>query len=138
MTEVFKFLLDAVDLEGTVVEKRIIEKFSAKNAPKSVYKLKSTDTNLSRNESMYTTEQLEKFKKQLKDHLYFFGYTNHPDEVNKTAFFEFEKHEKADLANFKKFQTMNEIIIADLNKTKDTIPNFYFNNGGFASKSFPP
>ena len=63
MTEVFKFLLDAVDLEGTVVEKRIIEKFSAKNAPKSVYKLKSTDTNLSRNESMYTTEQLEKFKK---------------------------------------------------------------------------
>ena len=62
MIEAFKFLLDAPDLEGTVVEKRILEKCGAKNAPKSVYKLKSTDTNLSRNASMYTPEQLEKFK----------------------------------------------------------------------------
>ena len=42
-------------------------------ASQSIYKLKSTQT-LNRNIGLYTTEQLEYIRTELKDYLYFFGY----------------------------------------------------------------
>ena len=59
MIEVFKFILDEPSLEGTVVEKRILDRCSLKNEPKSIYKLKSTSTNLSRNQELYTPELID-------------------------------------------------------------------------------
>lgn len=56
LLDCFKFLLDAPSIEGTVVEKRIIENCSLENKPKSVYKLKSTSTSLSRNQELYSNE----------------------------------------------------------------------------------
>ena len=62
---------------------------------------------MQKNAGMYSNEQLNKLKRELKDHLYFFGYTNHPVEEHNTAFFNYEDHEESDLVNFNKFKTLN-------------------------------
>ena len=54
LLEVFKFLLDTPNIEGTVVEKRIFENCGA--ASKELYKLKSKSNNLNRNIDMYSQE----------------------------------------------------------------------------------
>ena len=41
MKDLFRFLLDVPNIEGTVLEKRIDEKCAPKNSPKALYKLKS-------------------------------------------------------------------------------------------------
>ena len=87
LVECFKFILDVPSLEGTVVEKRILEHCSPKNAPKSVYKLKSTSTSLSRNQGLYSPELIDQIQNTLKDYLLFFGYTKHPELEHNTAFF---------------------------------------------------
>merc|ERR1712061_212644 len=49
LVELFKFLLDAPSIEGTVVEKRIHDEAGSGNSTKAIYKLKSSSTNLNRN-----------------------------------------------------------------------------------------
>ena len=56
MLECMKFILDVDSIEGTIVEKRVLEKCSKGNAPKTHYKMKSTSTSLSRNIGEYTDE----------------------------------------------------------------------------------
>jgi hypothetical protein len=41
---------------------------------------------------------------ELKDHLLFFGYTNHPEIDHNTAFFQYAQISKEDLAQFKDFE----------------------------------
>ena len=41
-------------------------------------------------------------KTELKEAIYYFGYAN--VEGNPTAFFDYEEHSEADLANFEKFR----------------------------------
>ena len=70
--EMFKFLLDAPSIEGTVLEKRINEKCTHKSAPQAVYKLKagsSQNTVHNKNAHMYSEEQIARLKQTLKDHL---------------------------------------------------------------------
>ena len=134
MVEAFKFLLDVPSIEGTVIEKRILDK-CGKNIPKSLYKLKSLEQNLNRNIGLYSPELLEQMKTKLKDHLYFFGYINHPLVKHETAFFEFDRHEEADLANFSAFKNLNEKALAALEKTPGSTPeptfDYHFNTGDF-------
>ena len=52
LTDLFKFLFEVDSIDGTVLEKRIIDKCGV--PPQSVYKLKSNSTSLSRNVGMYT------------------------------------------------------------------------------------
>jgi hypothetical protein len=47
-------------------------------------------------------------KDQLRDMLFFWGYTNHPNEENPLAFFNFEDINAEDLSTFKKFEELNE------------------------------
>ena len=54
--DLFRFLLDAPSIEGTVLEKRINEKCNGQNGPKSLYKLKHTPTGLNPNAHMYNEE----------------------------------------------------------------------------------
>ena len=130
--DVFRFLLDVPSIEGTVLEQRILEKCSKKTAPKAVYKMKKF---LERNPDMYSEEQLIKLRTELKDHLYFFGYTNHPEEEHSTAFFNYEDHEEADLGNFNMFKTLNENALASLGSTDastaDAMPDYHFNTANF-------
>ena len=67
-------------IQGTVVEKRINDLTDKGLTDKPVYKLKApTKTlNLSKNRSAYTEEHIESMKKELKDMMLFFGYTNNP------------------------------------------------------------
>ena len=84
--DLFKFLLDTPSIEGTVLEKRIEEKCGLKSKPEAIYKLKPKSGN-NQNAHMYSEQQIATLKKQLKDFLYYFGYTNHPTEENDTSFF---------------------------------------------------
>ena len=89
LNEVFRFLLDVTSIDGTVVAKRIQDVAAEGYEAKAVYKLKSTSTNLNRNAFMYSEEQIDFLRQEMKDTLYYFGYTNHPTEENDTAFFTF-------------------------------------------------
>ena len=106
--DVFRFLYEVESIKGTVLEKRILEKCCGENRPKPSYKLKSTSSSLSRHADLYNDELLAKMKQELKDQLYFFGYTNHPEIEHNTAFFEYKTHDEADLASFNEFRRVNE------------------------------
>ena len=103
MLECMKFILDVDSIEGTIVEKRVLEKCSKGNAPKSTYKMKSTSTSLSRNIGEYTDEQIDHMKVELREFLHFFGYTNHPEVEHNTAFFEYNDQTEKDLSEWKSF-----------------------------------
>lgn len=134
--DTFKFLFDVKSIEGTVLEKRIDEKCGQQGGPKALYKAKPSGTGLNRNAHMYNEKQLDRLKVQLKDFLYYFGYASHPKEENDTAFFEFATHEQEDLAQFKRFSSQNEKMLASIGQTdrynvvvKDASTNerlFYF------------
>ena len=72
---------------------------------------------------------------KLKEQLYFWGYVHHPLMQHETAFFEYERNEEADLANFSAFKTMNEKALADIGETPGSTPDesadYRFNEKGF-------
>lgn len=76
LKEMFAFMLEVDSIDGTVLEKRLIEVCSTEHTTKARYKLKSTSSNLSRNQGLYTKEQLEYMGKVMQKHNYFFGYAN--------------------------------------------------------------
>jgi hypothetical protein len=83
----FEFLLDVEDLEGTNANRRIDE-FAAKGKEASQsYQTKTTTGVPNAHSKRYTPELLAYIKQELGHLLYFFGYTNHPVEENKTAYF---------------------------------------------------
>ena len=133
LCEMFCFLYEVKSIEGTILEKRILEKCASGSGPKAAYKLKSTSTSLCRNAHMYTDEQLDFIKTELKDQLYYFGYVENPDEEHNTPFFKFESHEDEDLDNFKMFESTNERSLLDLTIMSEErkIPDYHFNSGDF-------
>ena len=56
LLDLFRFLLDAESLEGTLCERRIKEVTATDFTTKTLYTLKSTSTNLSRHRSMYNDD----------------------------------------------------------------------------------
>ena len=119
LLDCFRFILDQPSLQGTVVEKRIKERCSLENQPKSSYKLKSTSSSLCRNQAMYSPEQIELLKEILKEYNLFYGYTNHPDINHNTAFFNYTKQSPDDLSQFKAFQKRNEESLSEVFKVSE-------------------
>jgi hypothetical protein len=86
----FAFLLDVPTIEGTVVQKRIHDSCAKGTETKTVYKLKSTTKNVSKNVGKYRPEDIKYMKEEVRDYLYYFGYVNHPTEEHHTACFEYD------------------------------------------------
>ena len=72
-------------------------------------------------------------KQELKDQLYFFGYTNNPEIEHNTAFFEYETHDEADLATFNEFRRVNEKSLAAVTQQLPDAerPDYHFNTKDF-------
>ena len=51
---------------------------------------------------------MEFIKQEIGPFLYFFGYTNHPDQDNINEYFTYETHEKENLERYYGFKTLNE------------------------------
>ena len=48
----------------------------------------------------------------MKNFIYYFGYSNYPDETRSdTPFFEYAEHSAADLAKFKEFEVANTKVL---------------------------
>ena len=109
----FAFCLDVPSIEGTVCEERIKQVTAKNNAERAIYRLKSTSKSLSRNIDMYTQMHIDAMKDQLKDFLVFFGYTDHPSELNDTNFFTYKREDgtsalsEQDLKSFKGYLDFN-------------------------------
>jgi hypothetical protein len=90
LMDLMRFVLDVPTLEGTIIEQRV-KTLAQESAEKGAhYKLKNTSGNISKNAHMYTSEQMEYLKTELKDFNLFFGYTNNPHGENQAAFFDYE------------------------------------------------
>ena len=91
LMELFCFMLEVPSIDGTVVEKRIIDYCAKGSDAAAVYKLKAQPTrNLSRNAGMYTNEQLEYMKEHAREFLYYYGYVDHPTQADPdTTFFKY-------------------------------------------------
>ena len=92
LNEIFRFILDVPSIDGTVVEKRIKDVAAEGSESKAIYKLKTTSTDMNRNAFMYSEEQMDFLKQELKDTLYYFGYTNNSTYwfQHETSFFEYK------------------------------------------------
>ena len=63
LRELFRFLLEVPSIDGTVIEKRIVDYCEKGNSSAAVYKLKfDPKSNLSRHFSVYSPEQIEFIK----------------------------------------------------------------------------
>ena len=80
------------------------------------YKLKPTTGKFNVNASMYTEEHIAYLKEKFAPYLYLFGYTNHPEKENSTAFVNFEDHKPEHLEKYYGFRKINEEAIAKLVK----------------------
>ena len=131
------FMFEVEDIKGTVLEKRIHDSCAKGTESKSVYKLKSTSKNVNKNIDKYAPEDLDKWKKQLRDFLYYFGYVNHPTEEHHTPIFEYGDgldkvpHDMAKLNElFYGFKEHNKRMIAKVAKRRaegGEAPVFKFN-----------
>ena len=133
LCEMFSFLYEVGSIEGTILEKRIVEKCAGGSGPKSAYKLKSTSNSLCRNSHMYSDEQMDLMRTELKDQLYYFGYIEHPEEEHNTPFFKFESHEESDLDSFKEFEQVNEKSLQAVlvQPSEEERVDYHFNSGDF-------
>ena len=110
-------MLDQPTLKDTVLEKRIND--TANSKPKSSYPLKS-DVMLNRNIQMYTEEQKEYIKTELKDFIQYFGYVDNPnDPQNLTPFFKYEDHCEEDFQNYNGFKKHNQNVLSKLGQAKE-------------------
>ena len=74
LTDLFRFLLDAESLDGTLCERRIKEVAASGFSTKTAYALKSTSTSLCRNRHMYSEEQMATMREELAEMIAFWGY----------------------------------------------------------------
>ena len=83
-----KFLCNTKEIKGTNAERRIQEVIAKGKDATVTYQLKDSTRVLNPNVNKYSLEQLEFIKEELKDIIYYFGYSNVADEVdNITGFF---------------------------------------------------
>jgi hypothetical protein len=96
------YLLEAGDLEGSNVERRIDEVVAKGKSAATTYRLKSTTGQFDVHSSKYTPELRSFVQETLSDQLYYFGYAN--VEENPTGFFQFDEHTPENLALHNKFR----------------------------------
>ena len=60
-------------------------------------------------------------KHELREILFFYGYTNHPNHKSQTAFFDFDEFTKEDLEGFNKFLQMNEEMFRHIEEPREPI-----------------
>jgi len=118
LEDMFKFILDLEDLEGTNVQRRIKEVIAmgAKAAALPNYKLKKDTGKFTANMKRYNEEELSYIKEHFGHMLYFFGYTNHPEESHATEIFNFDEHTPENLERFNGFRKFNAEAIKDVTK----------------------
>lgn len=104
---VMKFLLGVPDLKGTNAQRRI-EQIVADKGASQPYRLKATTGKFNIHAPKFNKEQIEAIKDANANLLYKFGYSNHPQEQNKTAFFDFAQHKPEHLADYYGFRKINE------------------------------
>ena len=85
LTDLFCFLLDVPDLDGTVCEQRIRFAYKQDKNQKTVYKLKTESKSLNRNGDMYTEEQRAILRKNLRDYNHFCGYAKDLEQRQHTG-----------------------------------------------------
>jgi len=108
LMKLFAFLLDEEDLTGTNCERRIDEVVAMGSGASVTYKLKNTTGKFNVQAKRYNEEQIEYIKETLDSQLYFFGYANHPEEENATAFFDFADHKPENLEQHYGFRKLND------------------------------
>ena len=96
LTDIFRFLLNAPSIEGTVINQRIKDLTSkGKDGMPTVYALKKQQDkkSLMKNAKCYSAAQIKVLKEKLREELLFLGYTNSPnpaDEKHETEFFHYD------------------------------------------------
>jgi predicted metal-dependent phosphoesterase TrpH len=80
------------------------------------YATKKTTGKFNAHKSKYTDAQIERIKATNAEYLYYFGYANHPDQENHTAFFEFKDHKPEHLEQFYGYRKDNEKFLKQLAK----------------------
>jgi predicted deacetylase len=99
-------MLELEDVEGTVIQERIIETIGKGKEANQLYKPRSGAMN--KNMHRYSKELIEYIKEKAGYLLYFFGYVKTDD--NPTGFFEFDTHSEENLKfnyGFKEFNQRN-------------------------------
>ena len=113
---IMKYLLDLDDISGTNAQRRVDQVIDMGAASSQTYKLKSTTGKFNNAKGRYTDAQIKLIQEMNADHLYYFGYANHPTEENKTAFFEFNEHKKEHLDKYYGFRKDNQKFVDKLAK----------------------
>ena len=120
LIDVFRFLLNAPSIEGTVIEHRIKEMASkGKDGQPTVYALKKPQDkkNLMKNGKAYSAAQMKVIKENLRQELLFLGYTNSPnpaDEKHETEFFHYDDLTEEDNKMYRHFEKLNENVLVRL------------------------
>ena len=107
LSESFAFSLGVKSIEGLNIQERIKATLAQGSAAHTVYPLKDKKQTLNKHADRVDPKLYAHFVEELKDLLYFFGYTNHPEQENPYAFFKFDNHSEEHLKNFKGYQKMN-------------------------------
>lgn len=104
LEEVFTFMLEVEDIEGTVIQTRIQETIAKGKEASQLYKPRSGAMN--KNAHRYSPELIEYIKEKAGDLLYFFGYVNFDE--NPTGFFNFDTHSEENLQKNYGFRQFNK------------------------------
>lgn len=113
---IYKYLLDLDDLKGTNAERRLDQIMAMGSKAASTYATKTTTGKFNAHASKYTQAQIDLIMETNAEHLYYFGYANHPEQENATAFFDFKEHKKDHLDKYYGFRKDNERHTAQLVK----------------------
>lgn len=124
-----QFILEIDDIEGTNVQRRITELVNAGNQKSATYKLKSNTGKLNVNTHRYTEEQLKYVKDTIGDQLYYFGYSNHPEEEDFAAGFTFDEHSEENLKQWNGFRKLNEASLKEVLQEEKPVRTFRQNTG---------
>jgi hypothetical protein len=113
---IFKFLLDVDSIEGTNAERRLDQIMAMGADAAKSYATKQTTGKFNAHRSKYTDSQIDRIRERNAELLYYFGYANHPDQENHTAFFEFKDHKPEHLEQFYGYRKDNEKFLKQLAK----------------------
>lgn len=106
--DLFRFLLDAESIEGTLVEAQIKKVCGQDHKTHSIYQLKADTGKLCARRGYYTPEQLQQIDLVCREYMHYFGYASHPDVKEPTQFSIYTDQTAEELASFKQFLKSNE------------------------------
>ena len=76
LSKMFAFVLGVPDIEGTFIEKRMMEVISTGSKGNTLYKPRSGGAGFNKNKDKYNEQQMQYIMENLEDLLNFFGYTD--------------------------------------------------------------